>query len=195
MKIFLTVLILIFSFQSWTKADDISDFIIEGVSLGDSLFKHYEKDEIKLAEKTKVTYPNKKFYDIQLDVNNFEVWPLLSFSLKKDEKDQIIHALAGGKLMNIKECEVQKKKIIKDLKSTFFSELKENKYDYTYETIGDGKSIAYISHFVLASGSLRVYCTDWSKITEDETGYSDSLRLEIGTIEYFDWLNKKAYSG
>ena len=37
MKIFLSVLILIFNFQSWTKADDIKDFEIEGMSVGDSL--------------------------------------------------------------------------------------------------------------------------------------------------------------
>ena len=37
MKIFLSVLILIFSIQSWTKANDIRDFEIEGISIGDSL--------------------------------------------------------------------------------------------------------------------------------------------------------------
>ena len=31
MRKFLTVLVLIFSLQSWTKADDISDFEIEGI--------------------------------------------------------------------------------------------------------------------------------------------------------------------
>ena len=36
MRIFLSILILIFSFQSWTKADDIRDFEIEGISIGDS---------------------------------------------------------------------------------------------------------------------------------------------------------------
>ena len=37
MRVFITVLVLIFSLQSWTKADDISDFEIEGMSIGDSL--------------------------------------------------------------------------------------------------------------------------------------------------------------
>tara|TARA_B100001057_G_scaffold494935_1_gene592670 strand:+ start:1098 stop:1685 length:588 start_codon:yes stop_codon:yes gene_type:complete len=195
MRLFLIILILILSFQSLTKADDIKDFIIEKVSLGDSLLKHYNKDDIKFANETKVVYPNKEFYDLQLDVKNFEIWPLLSFSLKQDDSNFIIHSLAGGKLMSLEKCEIQKKKIIKDLKSSFFSELKEKKYDFIYKDIGDGKSIALISHFILSNGSLRVYCTDWSDITEKETGYADSLRLEIGTIEYFDWLNTKAYKG
>jgi len=34
MRVFISVLVLIFSFQSWTKADDISEFEIEGMSIG-----------------------------------------------------------------------------------------------------------------------------------------------------------------
>ena len=43
MRVFLTVLTLIFSLQSLTKADDISDFEIEGMSIGDSLVNHFTK--------------------------------------------------------------------------------------------------------------------------------------------------------
>ena len=46
MRIFLSVLILIFSLQSWSKADDISDFEIEGMSIGDSVLKYYSKKEL-----------------------------------------------------------------------------------------------------------------------------------------------------
>jgi len=47
MRIFLLVLILIFSLQPYTKADDIRDFEIEGMSVGDSLLDHFSKKEIK----------------------------------------------------------------------------------------------------------------------------------------------------
>ena len=194
MRTFLSIFFFALIFQSIAKANNIKDFVIENVSLGDSLFKHYNENEIKLAKTKKIDYPNKEFYDLQLDVNNFEIWPILSFSLRKDEKNLLIHALAGGKLMDIEDCKVQKKQIIKDLKSVFFSGLTENKYNYTYKNIADGKSIAYISDFELSNGSLRVYCTDWSKIAENENGYADNLRLEIGTTEYFNWLNT-AYNG
>ena len=43
MRVFIIVLVLIFSLQSWTKADDISDFEIEGMSIGDSLLKKFSK--------------------------------------------------------------------------------------------------------------------------------------------------------
>ena len=58
MRIFLTLLILIFSLQSWTKADDISDFEIEGISIGDSLLDYYTTEEIINSKKT--IYPESK---------------------------------------------------------------------------------------------------------------------------------------
>ena len=47
----LTKIILLFTFlfcfQSWTKADDISDFQIEGMSIGDSALVYFSEKEIK----------------------------------------------------------------------------------------------------------------------------------------------------
>ena len=50
MKKFLLILILIFNLQSWTKADDISDFEIEGISIGDSMLKIMSEKEISEAK-------------------------------------------------------------------------------------------------------------------------------------------------
>ena len=47
MKTFITLLILFFS--SSVFAEDISDFQIEGMSIGDSLFKFFSIDEINTA--------------------------------------------------------------------------------------------------------------------------------------------------
>ena len=59
MRIFLAVLVLIFSFQSWTKADDISDFEIEGMSIGDSALKYYSESQIKANKQN--WYKGKKY--------------------------------------------------------------------------------------------------------------------------------------
>ena len=47
MRVFITVLVLIFSFQSLTKADDIRDFEIDGYSLNESLLNYYSKEDLK----------------------------------------------------------------------------------------------------------------------------------------------------
>ena len=59
MRIFLSVLILIFSLQFIAKADDISDFQIEGMSVGDSLLNYLTKEEINNLPYR--WYPKKKY--------------------------------------------------------------------------------------------------------------------------------------
>ncbi len=46
MKRIIFIIILIFSLQSLSKADDISDFQIEGMSIGDSLLDYFSRTEI-----------------------------------------------------------------------------------------------------------------------------------------------------
>ena len=41
MRILLSILVLIFNLQSFAKADDISEFEIEGISIGDSALDHF----------------------------------------------------------------------------------------------------------------------------------------------------------
>ena len=46
MKILLSILVLIFNLQSFVKADDISEFEIEGMSIGDSLLDYFSEEDI-----------------------------------------------------------------------------------------------------------------------------------------------------
>ena len=66
MKIFILIL-LIFNIQSWTKADDIRDFQIEGISIGDSLLDHMTKKEINSSKRNYLK--NKKYYVVGYDKN------------------------------------------------------------------------------------------------------------------------------
>ena len=66
MKIFLTIMILTFSLQSWAKADDISDFQIEGMSIGDSLLDYFTKNDIQKEMNSEFVYkyPGNKFIKV-----------------------------------------------------------------------------------------------------------------------------------
>ena len=46
MKLINVFLIISFIFISWTKADDISEFKIEGIGLGDSLLNFFDENKI-----------------------------------------------------------------------------------------------------------------------------------------------------
>ena len=56
----LIILILAFSFQTLSKADDIKDFEIEGISIGDSILKYYNRED--LNKFYKINYPNSDKY-------------------------------------------------------------------------------------------------------------------------------------
>ena len=46
MRIFVATIILIFSFQSLTKSDDVTSFELEGISIGTSLLDYFSEEEI-----------------------------------------------------------------------------------------------------------------------------------------------------
>ena len=75
MKRLLPILILILSFQSWTNADDIRDFEIEGISIGDSLLDHFNETEI--TDRINF-YKNKRFIFINF-INIFKKINIIIF--------------------------------------------------------------------------------------------------------------------
>ena len=58
MRVFFLILIFLFSLQPWTKAADISEFEIEGMSLGDSALNYFNEKE--LTNKDDVYYYKSK---------------------------------------------------------------------------------------------------------------------------------------
>ena len=83
MRIFLSVLIFIFSFQSLTKADDIRNFEIEGMSIGDSLLDYFSENEIRKSLNDKLTYPSSdKFVIIDFNIQ-LEKYDAITFHVKK----------------------------------------------------------------------------------------------------------------
>ena len=91
MKLFLLFIILIFNLQSLTKADDIRDFEIEGMSIGDSLLDYLSENDI--TDSPAKYYPgSKKFKQISLyDKIKMQTYDVISVALKNNDKKKIIH--------------------------------------------------------------------------------------------------------
>ena len=76
MRVFLSILLLIFSIQAFAKADDISEFEIEGMSIGDSLLEHDKTIGVTVEDLKSFKlayYPNsKKFAGLSIkNLGNF----------------------------------------------------------------------------------------------------------------------------
>ena len=94
MKKIIIILLFLLNLQSLSRADDISDFEIEGMSIGDSLLDIFSKKEIDSIEPT--YYPNsKKFHDVPVISSQFKNYDQITFGLKKNDERYIIYSLAG----------------------------------------------------------------------------------------------------
>ena len=192
MKILLTLFVLLF--PSSVFADDISDFEIEGMSIGDSLLDYLNEQEILSEMSNKYIFPNSKIYfqtSYDMKSKNYE---RISFTLKENDNRYIIHSISGIITFkkNFDQCHKFKKEVIKDI-SFLFPKITPRNYDYIYKNVDDGKSISYISEGTLEGGIVRVYCTDWSKVAEENTGNIDLLNIELMTDENTNWLDSEAY--
>ena len=121
MRIFIAVLVLILTLQSFTKAEDIRDFEIDGISIGDSLLEFYTLEEIKSELKDSVFYPKSK----KMKVVTFK--PLTESSLyrkydihiKHNDKKFIIYSVKGIVKLPITKClEKKKRSCQRDIKSS-----------------------------------------------------------------------------
>ena len=119
MRIFLSTLILIFSFQSFTIADDVKEFEIEGFSIGDSLLDHFTKDNID--KKSSALYPNKEMLAATFRTNSFEIFEEIQFHWLANDKNYTIQSISANIDFpnDITSCLEKRKNINNDVKLLF----------------------------------------------------------------------------
>ena len=119
MRIFLLVVLLIFGIQFWTKAEDITSFELEGISIGTSLLDYFSEQE--LNSKRKIFYPNsKKFFQLNFKNNgNFEIYDQLQILIKKDDMQFNVYEFSGSIYYkkNIDKCYKKEKEVINDIRN------------------------------------------------------------------------------
>ena len=186
----LLVLILTFSFQILTKADDIRDFQIEGMSIGDSLLDYFSKKEIRKSLVR--NYKSDKYKTAEfLNFKSFKKYDYLNINFLKKDNKKTIYAIHGMKdYNNIDNCLNDKKDISSEIEDLFNNvSIDENDKK---KHVGDksGKSFTYDFYITLQNKDLiSVSCYDWSK----KSGYQDHLRISIVDKKFLDWVNNEAY--
>ena len=193
MRVFIAVIVLIFSLQSWTKADDISDFEIEGVSVGDSLLDYIPKNKIE-SIKSASQYPNDKFIIYILDtIIDLDKFDFLSVTTKKNDNKYIITSVSAGiDYKELKNCIELKSQIKIAIENTFNENDKE---DTEYKAAQDktGKSIVYGTQYYLkpypSVESITVNCKHMSK----ESGIDRALKLIVASESYANFVINDAY--
>jgi hypothetical protein len=190
-KIIFIQIVLIVSLQSLTKADDIRDFQIEGMSIGDSLLDYMTLQEIK--QKEKFDYSG-KYTGIVLNDKTFSKFDDMQLAYKNNNK-YIIHSLAGRihfDKKKLSECLTLKDKIELELSEIFnnTSIVRDEKRKHDYDK--NGKSFIYATWYNLDDGSsASIICFDWSKGIEKNI--TDKLTVGTTSNEFNNFLNNEAY--
>ena len=178
MKRLLLILILSFSFQSWSKADDIRDFEIEGISIGDSLLKYFNEDSIKeeMNSSTVFIYKDNKFIDIGIGSTdsyplkkNLKVYDDVGITLIPNDKKYNIYAVDGTIFCeNLNNCLIQKTDIKSELISYFGNSATHDDMNSPHDFDKTGQSKTYMTTFRFKSHKsvVRVIVTDWSDESE-----------------------------
>ena len=192
-KILLMTSVIILSSQSFTKADDISEFTLEGMSIGDSLLDYFSEKEIKKNmmweyndNKTNNDFVLVEFYDFESG-NQYDG---MQIGVKTDDKNYKIFLIAGGihyDNKNIEDCYFEMNEIDKQLSNIFSSATRE-KGKKSISTDKSGKSIVTsIYYFFDDGGNASVQCYDFSDEYTKERGSRDNLRVGIRSKEYREW--------
>ena len=192
MRVFVTVLLLIFSFQLWAKADDIRDFQIEGMSIGDSLLKYYNLNEI--SNFLPNNYDNEKFYKLEITdqslLDKLKKYDSVSFHLKMNDNKYIIQNLGGNIFYKkIDDCLNEKKIITKEISEALDIKLTYSELSATW----DKNTKYYQSEGVVGKGGVvAITCYDWSKKDEEKYSWSDNLSIEIYNQEVANFIRKSS---
>ena len=190
MRRLLLILILTLSFQSLTKADDIRDFEIEGMSIGDSLLDYFSKDEIE--KNIQSFYKNNEYAQVEFnDSFAFKKYWGVDINFLTNDKNYTIVSISGivDYRGDIIECTKQVDIIFNDLGKQFTSWNKKEVNIRKHIADKSRKSTFKSGHYSSVQGFIVVGCYDYSL----ETGWMDHLTVSIKNTKFNDWLNTKAY--
>ena len=205
MKKLLTILIFILTFQISSLADDMRDFQIEGMSIGDSALDYFSEAQLEDNEQNWWNYSYKEYSTSLLPGKGIYHWFQISY--KSDDDNFIIEALTGGlEKINYdnKECNKKLDATALDI-SELFENIKQGRKQL-YKIVYDpreiyhaadelGKSIVTsISFNFLNEGEIILACYNMDKATNQidsfikDINQFDSFRIDIRSRELSYYL-------
>ena len=187
MKKFIAILILIFTLQTPSWADDIRDFQIEGVSIGDSALDYFSEE--KILNNRATYFKNKTYTPVEIFYEeSFEIYDAVQFGYKTGDKNYTILGLAGNIEYpnNVKSCYKKMDEIVTELTRLFKNIAQITGKETEVSTIdkpGDTRK-ASVAYWFDSKDVVVVACYDYS----EESGYMDNLSVSVDTKEYNEFL-------
>ena len=180
-------LVLIFFNSNNLQANDINDYEIEGIKIGDSILSFFSIEKINSGLQD--FYSDKTFSYTSFSDSKIKDYDKLGFFFKPGDNGYKIYSISGIKfcLDDIKDCYKLQKKIEKKIKINF-KYLKKNTGKVEYPNGGNNGtgSIATQSHWTFKNGEVLIETKDWVK----DSQYTDNASINIDSKEFSEWLTK-----
>ena len=186
--------LILFSFSAPSFADDISEYQIEGISIGDSLLDHLSKEEIITEieiNKPTYNYLTEDFGEVYL-FGNFDTYDRLSFFVKPKDKHYTIYSIKGSISYDdkLEECFAKQKEIEKEF-SSMYKNAKKREITLEFDWDPTGESVSHNIQFFFDSGDYsEINCTKYKKSLKIKNNWEDALQVSISKKEIFDWFGK-----
>ena len=163
MKKLSTYLFLIFfSLSTPSFADDIRDFQIGGISIGDSLLDYFSKSEIENARNYDHLPSDMKYRIIDIKLKN-KFYDSIQFYYIPGDKKFIVQSLNGRKIHNnINDCYNQKQEVEEELSDKFKNAkiIKQRKLKHLDDPTGKSTYTMTFFSFEKNKGRANVSCYD-----------------------------------
>ena len=191
MKKLLGILVLGLFLTIPSQADDIRDFQLEGMSIGDSALDYFDESNLK---KNKENWYDTTIYTpiAELYLSNSKTYESFQIAVKTNDKKYKMVNISGFVFYrnnDINKCYLQLDEISNEIKILFknVKDLGKKTYKHSYDKSGKSKVTAV--HLTLYGGDeVSIQCIDWS----EKYSYLDQLRISVRTKEYIKFL-KRAY--
>jgi len=202
-KILLLLFSLFFLSSPSVFADDISDFQIEGMSIGDSLLDFMTEEEIlEGVEFTKDWYSfldnPYKYSQINLP-NTFSKYDFVSVFIKnnatneyisdKNEEFKILGSIGIiAYVEDFDECKKEQNKV-SDIFYRMFSNTQKTETSYSHRSDPSGKSIKDDVIYSFDSGEyIVVSCENFEETFRLKKKWTEGLKISINSKEIVSWF-------
>ena len=204
-KIFFLVILLL-SFQNLTSAENIQNFQIEGMKIGDSALDYFSKSQLEDYEQGWHNFSYNEYSTSYMPGKGIYNWFLVSY--KNDDDNFTIEGLVGGlekSNYDIKECNNKLDVVALNISKLFKNIVQEEKKSYKLKQDAaqtypfTGKSVVTSLSFNFLDGAkIILACYDMEKEAKENESFlktvlkqNDSFRIDVRSSAFAKHLKKK----
>ena len=192
MKRLLLILILTLSFHSWATADDIKDFEIEGMSIGDSALDYFTVEQIIKRKKFYRNTDSKTFFKTEIISSKFKTYDNIMLHFKENDPNYIIESISGAiffsksSINTVQNC-IKRRNIIDQQVSKLFNDIeREVIEDKIYAWDKSKKSKTHNIYYTFKEGHYAALsCYVFSK----EFSGDSHLKVMVNSADLSNWIN------